>query len=217
MGQGLPYPAPSMVPWSNMFAFPAWTGDETCQTVATHWYLDGLQSPEAVEIPRSWLSGPIRFRQDKAINYAAVSKTGGGTAIVQVSGDEQVEYRASLDAENDVDAPNLAHFTTIYYDEPRMRLAQVALMLNKRTELEVWTILGVGIGTRISITDVPSNWPRGTDSLVVEGIQHMNRGAAAARVVVWNTSPVIGEELGEVGPFFRVGVSELDGADLLPW
>jgi hypothetical protein len=213
MGQGIPHPAPAMVPWTSMFALDT----EVTADVATHWYLDGYSAPDAVEIPRSWLTGPIRFRQDKAITYAAVSKTGGGTAIVQVSADEQIEFTATLDTRNDVDAPNLAHFTVTYYDEPRMRLAQVALVLNKRTQEEVWTILDVGIGTRISITDTPAKWPRGTDSLVVEGIQHVGRGNAGARAVVWSTSPVIGEELGSAGPFFRVGVSELDGTDLLPW
>jgi hypothetical protein len=217
MGQGLPFPAPGMVPWANMFAFSLWTGDEAFVEVARHWYLDGLQAPDPVEIPWSWISGPLRFRQDKAFTYASVSKTGGGTAIAQVIADEQIDYTASLDAENDVDNTNLAHFTITYYDTPRTRLAQLVLALNRRTDLEIWTILGVSVGDRISITDVPAGWPQGADSLVVEGIQHVSRGDGGPRLVVWSTSPVIGEEVGQVGPFFRVGVSELGGPDLLPW
>jgi hypothetical protein len=217
MGQGLPYPAPGMAPWANMFALPLWTGDEAFVEVARHWYLDGWQAPDPVEIPWSWISGPLRFRQDKAFTHASVTKTGGGSAIAQVSADEQIDFTASLDSENDVDAPNLAHFTITYYDTPRTRLAQLVLALNRRTDLEIWTILGVNIGDRISITDVPAGWPQGADSLVVEGIQHISRGDVGPRLVVWSTSPVIGEEVGQVGPFFRVGVSPLDGDDLLPW
>ena len=215
MGQGLPVPAPAMAPWVKMFGLPSWTGDQTSRTVATHWYLDGLQPPDPVEIPWTWLSGPIRFRQDRAFTHAAVSKDGGGTAIAQVSADQRIPFTASLQSRNDVDAPNLAHFTVTYYDEPRTRLAEVRLFLNKRTDEELWTILSVGIGTRITITGIPTGWPDGADSLVVEGVNAQS--STDFRFITWSTSPVVGEEPGQVGPFFRVGVSPLDGTDLLPW
>lgn len=218
MGQGLPFPAPGMVPWTNLFALPPWTGDEAFVDLAANWYLDGYSPVDAVEIPFSWLSGPMRFRQDRPFNYAAVSSDGGGTAIARTVADEQVEFTTTLGSRNDVNAPNLAHFTITYYDEPRTRLSSVALVLNDRTEEEIWKILGVGIGDRITITDPPTGYPRGADNLVVEGVRHNAAGNASARVVVWATSPVIGAEIGEVGPFFRVGVSPLDSeTDLLPW
>lgn len=216
MGQGLPFPAPGMVPWANMFSLPPWTGDESFISLTQHWYLDGLQAPDPVEIPWTWLSGPLRFRQDKPFSYASVSKAGGGTAIASVTADEQTEFTASLDAVNDVDNVNLAHFTVTYYDTPRTRLAEVRLILNRRTDEEVWTILGVGIGTRILITGTPVGWPQGADNLVVEGIHP--ESTSSYRAVVWSTSPVIGTEIGETGPFFRVGVTPLDSTtDLLPW
>lgn len=217
MGQGLPFPAPGMVAWANLFALPPWTADEAFIDIAANWYLDGYEAPATTEIPFSWLSGPLRFRQDKAFDYAAVSKSGGGTAIAFVNADEQTEFTASLASRNDVDAPNLAHFTVTYYDTARTRLSSVTLVLNDRTEEEIWTILGVGIGDRITITGVPTGYPQGADSLVVEGIRQGAAGDASARVVVWSTSPVIGEEPGTVGPFFRVGVSEIGGEDNLPW
>jgi hypothetical protein len=218
MGQGLPYPAPTIVPWSNMFSLPVWTADEAFRDMAIHWYLDGLQAPDPTEIPYSWLAGALRFRQDKPFTHAAVGKEGGGTAIARVVSTVQTSYTATLQSQNDVDTSNLAHFAVTYYDEPRMRLAQVTVPLNKRSEIEISTILGVGVGTRIQLTDVPTGWPRGADSLVVEGIRHGARGNGGARVVTWSTSPVIGTEVGDVGPFFRVGVTPLDDETyLLPW
>lgn len=215
MGQGLPVPAPGMAPWANLFALPAWTGDDGGAGLAQDWYLDGLSPPAAVQIPWSWLSGPVRFRQVKPFTHAAVTKASGGTAESSVSGEEQTDFEAVLDTANDVDAMNLAHFMTTYYDTARTRIASVALILNARTVTEIWTILGVGVGDRFTLTDPPASWPTGATSLVVEGVQHASDGDQ--RVVVWSTSPLIGETVGSVGPFFRVGTSVLGGTDLLPW
>lgn len=214
MGQGLPYPAPQMVPWGNLFLLPSWTGDETDPLVAQDWYMSGLSAPAPIEIPYSWLSGPLRFRQDKAFTRSSVTKSGAGIAVSVVDSDEEIEHTATLDSNNNVDTGNLAHFTVTYYDEPRTRASQLRLFLNKRAPTEIWTILGVKVGDRITITGTPTGWPNGATSLVVEGIHHTSAGA---RVVEWSTSPLIGETIGSVGPFFRVGVSALDGTDLLPW
>lgn len=215
MGQGLPVPAPGMVPWSNLLTLPAWTGDETPAALAQDWYLDGLSDPAPVQIPWTWIAGPLRFRQDKAITYAAVTKSGGATSTASVAADEQIDFTATLDTVNDVDAENLAHFAITYYDAPRTRCPQLRLILNSRAATEIWTILGLRIGDRVQITGVPTGWPDGADHLVIEGIRHSSRGDL--RVVEFSTSPVIGEAVGEVGPFFRVGVSALGGTDLLPW
>src|SRR5688572_11482328 len=118
-----------MVPWANLFALPPWTADDTFIDIAQHWYLDGFQAHDAVQIPWTWISGPLRFRQDKPFTYAAVSKSGGGTAIAFVNADEQTEFTATLASRNDVDAPNLAHFAVTYYDEPRTRMSELVLLL----------------------------------------------------------------------------------------
>ena len=214
-GHGYPTPAPEIAPWRDLFALPAWTGDDRGQALAVDWHLSGLSAPEPTHIPYAWLAPPLRFRQDKSVTYAAVSKASGGTAVATVPADEQIDFQATLDTGNDVDTTNLAHFMVTYYDEPRTRLAQVQLILNSRALDEIWTILGVGIGERILITDVPVGWPNGADNLVIEGIAAFDDGER--RVVAWNTSPVIGEVTGSVGPFFRVGVSALGGIDKLPW
>lgn len=216
MGQGLPVPAPGMTPWANLFNPPSWAGDDAGTELARDWYLGGLAPPDPIEIPWSWLAPILRFRQDKAVTYAAVTRTAGGTAVSSVDMDEQIDFTATLDTANNVDAPNLAHFMTVYYDEPRTRLAQLRFILNNRTVTEIWTLLGADIGDRILLTDLPATgWPAGADSVVIEGIFHSI--TSEERVVEWSTSPVIGETAGTVGPFFRVGVSLLDGSDLLPW
>jgi hypothetical protein len=212
MGAGYWAPNLAMVPFVDLYALPPFTGDES--SVAQDWYLDGLSAPAPVEIPWMWVSGRLRFRQDKAITHASVSKAGAGTAVASVVADQQVDFDETLDALNDVDAPNLAHFMVTYYDQPRSRLPQLQIVLNGRTRDEHWTLLGLRIGDRIRITDVPAWWPTGADSLVIEGKHHISD---EARVIEFATSPVIGETPGEVGPFFRVGVSPLDGTDLLPW
>lgn len=214
MGFGVWAPQLPMRPFTDLYALPSWNGEETPQDLVQDWYLSGLSAPEPTQIPYGWLSKPMRSRQDKAVTYAEVTKSGGSTAIASVPADEQLDFTATLDAANDVDAPNLAHFTTVYYDGPRTRFAQLRLVLTERTRDEIWTILGVGIGDRIQITGVPATWPPGAAHQVVEGIGHESSGQ---RVLTWVTSPVIGESAGQVGPFARVGVSQLDGPDKLPW
>lgn len=215
MGFGIWAPQLDEVPFVDLWALPGWTGDETDAALAQDWYLSGLSAPEPVDIPYAWLAGPFRSRQDKAVTYAAVTKSNAGTAIAAVPTDRQVKFEAEIASLNDTDAPNLAHFMTVYYDQPRTRLAQVRLHLNERDDTDIWTILGVGIGDRIRITDPPATWPADAAHQIVEGIGHESGGDR--RVVVWSTSPVIGEDLGEVGPFFRIGASTLDGPDKLPW
>ncbi len=216
MGQGLPHPAPGVVPWATMFALPSWTGDEHPAAVATDWYLGGLSAPEPVEIPFSWLSGTIRFRQVKPYNYASVGKVGAGTAVAVAAGvvDEQVDFTESTATSNDVDAPNRAHHVVTYYAQSRVRMSQLRFVLNQRETTEIWTLLGVGVGRRVRLTGTPAGWPEGGADLVVEGVTHRSR---QVRELVWSASPVIGLALGEVGPFFRAGVSTLGGDDLLPW
>jgi hypothetical protein len=165
-GQGLPWPAPGMVPWASLFLLPSWTGDEGDQALAQDWYLDGLSPPEPVEIPYSWIAGPMRMRTDKAVTYASVTKTGAGTAIAIEPADEQIDFTANTDASNDVDASNQAQFMVDYYDEPRTRLASLRFVLNFREPTEIWTLLGVQIGTRICIPHASSNISvRGAHSL----------------------------------------------------
>lgn len=221
MGQGLPVPAPGMISWDRLFDLPQWLAEDRGHedrgdSVAQNWYLSGLAPPAPIEISWSWITKPIRFRQDKPLTHASVSKTsGGGTAISRVNADEQVSFTATLDTVNDVDATNRAHFVTTYYDTVRTRLATVRFVLNSRTTEELWLLLGTMIGTRFTITDAPVSFPIGATSLVVEGIRRSSRNDVS--YLEWTTSPLIGETVGEVGPFFRVGVSSLGGTDLLPW
>jgi hypothetical protein len=82
-------------------------------------------------------------------------------------------------------------------------------------QVDVWRVLGVRIGDRISIPDAPATWPAGSSTLFVEGVTRVE--SAAQRTVTWNTSPVIGAAPGQVGPWFRLNSSLLGGSDLVPF
>jgi hypothetical protein len=215
MGYGVWATQLAEVPFADLYDLPPWTGDEARPAAAQDWYLSGLSAPEPTEIPWTWLAPPMRFREDKPVTFASVTSRGGDDAVASVPADEQTDFTATLDSGNRVDIHNLAHFMLTYYDEYRVRCPQLRFVLNARTQDEQWQILGAGIGTRILVTGVPAAWPRGADNLVIEGIDHSC--SSEQRIVEWSTSPVIGEVPGEVGPFFRLGVSKLDGPDLLPW
>lgn len=216
MGYGVWAPYLPMVDFNDLYRLPSFTGDEAVPRIAQDWYLDGLSAPAPIEISWLWLAPPLRFREDKAITYASISRGSSTPAIASVPASEQIDFTATLDAYNTIDAPNLAHFMITYYDQPRVRCPQLRFILNNRSQTEQWTILGANIGDRIHIPDVPVGWPSGADNLVIEGIARTT--LAETSVVEWATSPVIGDTVGQVGPFFRVGVSKLDGlTDPLPW
>jgi hypothetical protein len=216
VGYGVWAPQLPMVAFNDLYALPPFTGDETRTALAQDWYLTGLSPRDPIEIPYSWLSGSFRTRIDKAITYAAVTKAGAGTAIASTPAAQQVKFEATLESANDVDAPNLAHFMTVYYDQPKTRIASMRMILNERTPEEIATILGAGIGSHFHIVGHPARWPaEASHQQVIEGIGHESSGDL--RIVVWSTSPHVGEDVEEAGPFFRVGVSQLDGPDKLPW
>jgi hypothetical protein len=193
---------------------------DTRSAAALNDYAWGGGPPAVTQIPYSWLSQPLRFRPDTPINVAAVTQANGTPAVSTnaVSVAAYGEFTSSpitLSTICDADPANLAAHLTGNYADPRQRCPQVTLNLLERTALEMWLILGRFEGDRIQITGAPADWPVGTTSLLIEGIQHT--GGVDDRVVVWNTSPVIGSTPGIPGPWFRTDSSRLDGADRLPF
>lgn len=203
----------AVVPWARVMGPVG--ADETAMTLAADVYFGGWPPP-SVEIPWSWLRAPIRIRQDSPYTVAEVSVTNGGTARVEQP-DRTRDWRfgATLDTVADVDALNLADWVIDTYDISRPRLRDLTLRLNGRTDLEIQRILSVVQGSRITIADLPAGYPTGAAELVVEGIRHQMD--AAVRDVVWTAVPLVGEDLGEAGPWFRLDESLIGGTDVVPF
>lgn len=216
-GRGLKRNVPRYAPWASLFDFTTWPS--TARAVAHDWYFAGRGPARSTDIPWGWLSGPLRFRPDSPLNAAQVTISGGSTAYAD--DDDSIDeygqwgFTHTTYSANAKDAANLAAWIVAYYTDPRVRLAQAILVLNKRTDSEIRRILGREVGDRVSITGTPTGWPGGAIELVIEGINHSS--AADLRVATWSLSPLIGENPDESGPWFRLGVSQLGGDDALPW
>lgn len=201
------------IPWARVMAPVG--ADETAMLLAHDVYFGGWP-PSPVQIPWSWIRAPIRGRQDSPYTVAEVSVTGGGTARAeQANRTRDWRFTAALDTVADADAQELADWVIDYYDTSRTRWRDLTLRLNGRTDLEIQTILSVVQGTRITITDLPTGYPTGASELVVEGIR--NRMDAQLRDVIWTAVPIIGAELGEAGPWFRLDESLIGGTDVVPF
>lgn len=205
------------VPWRNLFDVGT-LGEQSGRELARELYFGGHPLPP-VEIPYTWLRGPVRVRQATKFNRAEVTQSGGATARssnVASNTERQWVFTATLDSVTDADPAALAKWTTDYYDEPLPRSSALTLTLNSRSSTEIWRILGVAQGRRISIVDAPATWPTGATELLVEGITHQIQ--ADVRLVTWNTSPVVGAEAGQSGPWFRRDDSRYSSAtDIRPF
>lgn len=194
-----------------------WPGDRAAPVLADWAFPPG--PPRPVKIPYAWLSNPLRSRPDRPITTTNVSQAGGGASATlddDASLDEYGDnaFAATLYTAVAADPAALArhmldHYATQPGDVPRTRFPSLTLNLFSRTAPQMQRILGLAIGTRILITDVPASWPSGTDSQVIEGVHHIL--GANERYVELNTAPVV------VGPWFRTETSFADGDDLMPY
>lgn len=227
-GEGQHRVLATLVPWGVLYTLPGdATVDLTYTAVATDWFFGGYP-PEPTQIPYGWLTPPVRARPDKPTNDATVQRTGGGSSRA-ADQDSQNEYGVKtasgtleLDTVLAADPPSLAAYIIALYatqpgEVPRMRCPQLKINLcqDGLTTENRQTILALGRGQRISITDTPATWPAGLSELVVEGVAHSI--AVDERTVTWNTSPVIGTTPGTAGPWFRLDDSVIDGTDILPF
>jgi hypothetical protein len=208
---------------SNLIAladvFPA---DRAAPVVADWFFPYGPPTP--IQIPFAWLTTPLSARPDKPFTTATVTQTGGSTArgksAASLAEYGQNNFSAALSTAVDADPGCLTQFVLAYYatppgSVPRTRFPTLRLILNGRTPSEQMRILGLALGTRITITGVPVSWPAGASQQVIEGIRQS--GVGSQRVVEWNTSPVIGAAAGVSGPWFRADSSLADGTDVAPF
>lgn len=173
-------------------------------------------APDPVRIPYRWLSPPLNWAPDRLYTAAVVTDDGtvGRFAADKAVIDEYGEstFTATLATTSTADPVVLAHFTVVFYAPavaatPRQRATAMALMFGARTPGEQALILSVGVGTRISVTGTPPDWPQGATEQVIEGVSHAM--GASERAVGWITAPVVGVEAGAAGPWFRLGISEV--------
>lgn len=150
-------PLLALAPWKGVFDVGA-LGEQAGRAMAQELYFGGHPLPP-VEIPLSWLRGQVRLRQSNKLNRAEVALTGGATARssnLASPTEQQWVFRATLDSIVGADPGNLAKWVTDYYTTPLPRSPAYSLILNTRTEAEIWRILGVTQGRRISIVDTPT-------------------------------------------------------------
>lgn len=181
--------------------------------------------PAPVKIPYSWLFRGLRERPDKPFTTAAVSHPDGdvATATDQASQREYGNnpFTATLATGVRADLTNLCTFMLAFYatqagQVPRARYLALTLNLFGRTQAEQWTIMGLAIGTRITITGAPTDWPQGATEQVIEGVRQVV--AARQRLVILNTAPVVGTTPGVAGPWLRTDVSNLAAlTDTMPF
>lgn len=178
--------------------------------------------PQPVEIPYAWLGDVLRYRPEKPLTTAEVTRFGAGTARQQsaaaISEYGDNPFSAQLHTACTADAPSLAKHVIDRYAQagvpPRSRVAAMAFRLAGRPQAELHRLLSVRQGQRIHITDAPATWPAGMTEQVVEGVVHSYSEGATLTFI---TSPVIGTQPGVAGPWFRLDVSTVDGADTVPF
>lgn len=147
----------ALVPWTHQFGLGA-LGQDAGRTMADELYHGGWP-PTPIEIPMGWISGRATFRQDPPFARAEVSQRSGDTArarnVTSVINGREWVFTATLDSIVDSDPGNLAAWVTAYYTDPLPRASAVTLILNSRTPTEIWRILRVVQGSRITITGAP--------------------------------------------------------------
>lgn len=189
-------------------------GDIVCD------YFFGLAGVKVTRIPYLWLTPGLTWRPDLPINDVTAGSTSGASArsydAASITSYGTYSDRRELDCAVQDDPRNLAKHMVGVYSAPRVRISNIRLTLTPRTELEKHTILDVGIGSRIMITDTPLTWPLGAHKLTVEGVKHTF--AADDRIVEWRTSPMLGTiTVGEVGPWFQCDVDPLNSTHKLAY
>lgn len=178
--------------------------------------------PAPVEIPYGWLHDLLRYRQEKPLTSAAVTRDGASTARerdpVAISEYGDNPFTAALHTACTADAPNLAKHVIDFYAQagqiPRSRMSSMTIQLAGRPQAELHRILSIRQGQRIHISGAPTTWPAGMTEQIVEGIA---RSYSDGALITFLTSPVIGSTPGVAGPWFRVDVSAADGTDLIPF
>jgi len=196
---------------------PAWAAGPA--VLNDYWW---GSSPSPVEIPFAWVQNPAQWVEDPPLNVIQVTGNPGAslTDADSVEAYGESAFSATLATATALDATTLAQFVRAYYatgpDEvPRVRFMGLRFVLNAHSQSpdEIRLLLGVREGRRISITGTPATWPDGASEQVVEGIAH-SADDEGGRFLDWITSPVIGVDPGEAGPWFKLGTSFWGGTDV---
>ncbi|EEP73496.1 hypothetical protein MCAG_03823 [Micromonospora sp. ATCC 39149] len=155
----------------------------------------------AMEIPFAWVGyRGLRYRPDKPATEVTVTRTRAGS-VRRADRDLAQRYGVTaqsheLDTAVDADPANLAAWALAAHGQPRTRCPSIRISMLRRTTAERQALLGLHVGDRIEITDLPAGSPDDVGHLIVQGIQH-TIGPGARRVIQFNTSPLLGPAVGD--------------------
>lgn len=206
---------------SDLVAFASVFPPSTVGDILQDWtFQPGPPAP--VQIPYAWLADFLRYRPEKPLTSALVTRTGAGAArdrndtAISEYGDNP--FPAELTTACTADPASLAKHVIDFYAQagvtPRSRMSAMTIQLAGRPQAEIHRILSIKQGRRLHISGAPATWPAGMTEQVVEGIA---RSYSEGALITFITSPVIGTDPGEAGPWFRLDVSALGGNDIIPF
>ncbi|GLH97339.1 hypothetical protein [Phytohabitans aurantiacus] len=171
----------------------------------------------ALEIPFGWIGyRGLRYRPDPPVTDVVVTRTGGGVAR-RIDRIKRSRYgvrglTVDLDSAIDSDPGNLAGWLLAALSQMRTRCPSIVIRMLRRSFAERKALLGLKVGDRIEITDLPDGSPEDVPHLLVQGIRH-TIGPGRRRLIQFNTSPLLGPEPGVPPPCPMVG--DLVSADAI--
>lgn len=163
----------------------------------------------SMSIPFGWIGyRRIEYRPDKPITDVTVRRVNGGTAR-RVDRAKRSRYGVAglsvdLDTAIDADPANLASWAAAAHGEMRTRCPSIVLNMLDRSFAERKQLLALKVGDRIELTDLPDGSPEDAPHLIIQGIEH-TIGPGRIRRIKFNTSPLLGPDVGDPPPCPVVG------------
>lgn len=174
--------------------------------IGDYYWGTGITSPPTPTlIPYAWVSTPLARRPATIVNTASVGQVGGSTAYAtdatSVTAVGVGPANIELNTDCDADAFNLATFLVTFRAGPSPRQPIMRINLYGRTDAEIYRVMRVRLGSRVTIPDTQAGWPAAATSFSIEGIRH--EAGVDHRFVEWSTAALIGTAPPAPGPWFR--------------
>ncbi|MDP9799342.1 hypothetical protein J2S43_007854 [Catenuloplanes nepalensis] len=165
--------------------------------------------PVTMQIPFGWIeSRSLKYRTDRPITDATATIP-NRTTTRRSDPARRRRYgtnprSVTLDSAVDGDATAWATWTLRTGDRPRTRIPGLRLNMLSRTPAERLQLLGIKVGDRIEVTEVPNASPDDIGDQIVQGIEH-TIGPGSSRWIQFRTSPLLGPTPGQPPAGIRVG------------